>query len=77
MYVEMKYTCFDTESTTVITASCLEEEGSSTMKSTLSVSHRESGIWRGCNLPTGAYLIGFVLRQRSQVLTYCPVYLDI
>jgi len=43
----------------------------------LSVSHRESGIQRGCNSPTGAYLVGFVLRQRSQMLTYCPMYLDI
>jgi len=73
----MKCARFDTESTTVITASCSEERGSSTTKSTLSVSHRESGIQRGYNLPTRAYLIGFVLMQRSQVLMYYLMYLDI
>ena len=47
------------------------------MKSILSMSHCKSGIQRGCNLPTGARLISFVLMQRSQVLMYCPMYLDI
>jgi len=77
MCVRIKCAHFDMESTTVITASCLEERGSSITKSTLSMSYCESGIQRGCNSPTGACLIGFVLIQRSQVLTYCPMYLDI
>ena len=46
-------------------------------KSILSMSYRESGVWRGCSSPTEACLIGFVLRQRSQVLMYCLIYLDI
>ena len=41
------------------------------------MSHHKSRIQRGCNLPTRAYLISFVLMQRSQVLMYCPMYLDI
>ena len=73
----MKCARFDTESTTVITVSHLEERGSSMIKSTLSMSHHKSGIRRGCSSPTGACLIGFALRQRSQVLTYCLIYLDI
>jgi len=77
MCVGMKCARFDTESTTVITVSCLEEKGSFTMKSTLSMSYCEFGIWRGCSSPTGACLIGFVLRQRLQVLMYCLMYLDI
>ena len=77
MYIGMKCACFDTESTTVITVSYLEKRGSFIMKSTLSMSHCKSGIQRGYNLPTGACLISFVLMQRSQVLMYCPMYLDI
>jgi len=65
------------EFTTVITVLYLEERGSSTTKSTLSMSYCKSGIRRGYNSPTGACLISFVLMQRSQVLTYCPMYLDI
>jgi len=75
--VRIKCAHFDTESTTVITALCPEEKRSSTTKSTLSMSHRKSRIQRGCNLLTRACLISFVLRHRSQVLMYCPMYLDI
>jgi len=45
MCIGMKCTRFNTESTTVITALCLEEKGSSTIKSTLSMFHCKSGIW--------------------------------
>jgi len=60
MYVRIKCTRFDTKSTTVITVSCSEERGGSTMKSILSMSHRESGIWRGCNSSTRACLWGWL-----------------
>jgi len=75
--IETKCTLLETESTTVMMASCPEDSTSSTTKLTLSVSHRTSRIESGWSSPTGEYRQGFVRRQRSQVLTYWLIYLDI
>jgi len=72
-----KYTLLETESMTVMTASCLEDSGSLTTKSTLSVSHRVSGMESGWSSLTGECRQGLVRRHRSQVLTYWLIYLDI
>ena len=77
MCVGIKCALFDTKSTTIITALCLEDLGSSTMKSVLKVSHHVSGTGRGCSLPTGGCCMGFVLKHRLHMLTYCPMYWDI
>jgi len=47
VYIRMKYALFDTKSTTIITTSCPDDLGSSTMKSMLRVSHHVSRTGRG------------------------------
>jgi len=72
--VRIKCTLLEMESTTVMITSCPEDSGSSTTKLTLSVSHRASRTESGWSLPTRECRQGFVWRQRSQVLTYWPIY---
>jgi len=54
----MKYVLFDTKSTTIITASQLEDSESSTIKSILSISYYIPGTKRGYNSSTKECLIG-------------------
>ena len=77
MCVRTKCTLLETESMTVMTVLCPEDSGSLTTKLMLSVFHHASGTESSCSSPTGEYCQGFVQRQRSQVLTYWPMYLDI
>jgi len=55
----------------------LEDLASSTIKSMLRVSHQASSTGIEWSTPTRGFLEGFIWRQRSQVLIYCPIYLDI
>ena len=63
----MKWVIFVMELTTTIIASCLDDSGSSTMKSTLTVSHRVSGIGNRQSSPAGSRLWAFFQMHRSSV----------
>jgi len=43
----------------------------------LRVSHYVSGTGRGWSLPTSGCYMGFVLKYKLHVLTYCPMYQNI
>ena len=77
MTVSTKWPCLVTESTTTMKASFPSDSGSSTIKSTLMVSHGASGIGSGCSSLTGDCQLALVCRHMSQVETYLLMYLDI
>jgi len=64
MYVGMKWALFDIESAMVMTASHLEDSGSSTIKFMLNIFYLTLGIEREYNSMTEGYYVAFVWRHR-------------
>ena len=77
VYVRMKWALLDTESTTIIIVSYPENLESLTMKSTLKVSHQAFETRIEQSSLTRGLLMAFMQKQRSQVLMYCFMYLNI
>jgi len=64
IYVGMKWALFDIESAMVMTASHLEDSGSSTIKFMLNISYLTLGTEREYNSMTKGYYVTFVWRHR-------------
>ena len=63
VWMGMKCTVLNTESTTIMTASNSMYSGSSTTKSMLIISHYVFGTGRGCSLPIGRCQVSLVIRE--------------